>query len=48
MQAQETPIALKPEEVRALYPDFGIAVGDQRPMRQGLLREYVPLDGGRS
>ncbi|MGW1498877.1 hypothetical protein ACWCQW_09950 [Streptomyces mirabilis] len=39
---------LKPEEVRALYPDFGIAVGDQRPMRQGLLREYVPLDGGLS
>jgi hypothetical protein len=36
---------LEPEEVQALYPDLGIAEDDLRPARQGLLREYVPVDG---
>jgi hypothetical protein len=28
------------------YPNLGIALGAERPMRQGLLREYIPVDGG--
>ena len=38
---------LSPSEVLELHPGLGIAEGDVRPMRQGLLREYVPLDGTR-
>jgi len=34
-----------PEEVRTRYPALGMAVGGERPMRQGLMREYVPVDG---
>ncbi len=39
---------LTPEEVRTRYPALGIAVGDERPPRQGLMREYVPVDGTQS
>lgn len=35
---------LTPDEVRQRYPTLGIAVGDQRGGRQGLMREYVPVD----
>lgn len=38
---------LTPEQIRADFPSLGIAVGDQRPMRQGLMREYVPAGGRR-
>lgn len=36
---------LSPGDVRQSYPALGIAVGDQRPARQGLMREYVSVDG---
>jgi len=36
---------LTSEEVRTRYPALGMAVGGERPMRQGLMREYVPVDG---
>jgi len=36
---------LTPEEVGTRYPALGMAVGGERPMRQGLMREYVPVDG---
>jgi hypothetical protein len=38
------PRPLAPQEVADRYPDLGVAVGDERRMRQGLLREYIPLD----
>jgi hypothetical protein len=34
---------LTPDEIRDRYPKFNLAVGDVRPARQGLMREYVPL-----
>jgi hypothetical protein len=36
---------LTPDEVRQRCPSLGIAVGDHRPARQGLMREYIPVDG---
>jgi hypothetical protein len=38
------PHPLTPQEVADRYPDLGVAVDDERRMRQGLLREYIPLD----
>jgi hypothetical protein len=42
------PLGDKPltaAEVAERYPDLGVTLGDERPMRQGLLREYIPIDG---
>jgi hypothetical protein len=36
---------LTPDEVGQGYPDLGISVDDERPARQGLMREYVPVRG---
>ncbi|MFI6587449.1 hypothetical protein [Embleya sp. NPDC050493] len=36
---------LTADEIATRYPSLGIALGDERPMRRGLLREYVALDG---
>jgi hypothetical protein len=36
---------LTSDEVEQYYPALGIAVGDHRPARPGLMREYVPVDG---
>ena len=39
---EDTPLTA--DEVRMHYPDLGLNLGDPRPMRQGLIREYLPLD----
>ncbi|WP_329020933.1 hypothetical protein [Streptomyces sp. NBC_01601] len=39
----ECPLAQ--QELDTRYPTLGISLGDHRPMRRGLLREYVPIDG---
>ncbi|TDD75061.1 hypothetical protein [Actinomadura rubrisoli] len=39
---------LTSEEVAEHYPDLGIAIGDERPIRKGLLREHVPVDGAQA
>ncbi|WP_371801559.1 hypothetical protein OHA38_43365 (plasmid) [Streptomyces sp. NBC_01732] len=36
---------LTQQELDARYPALGICLGDHRPARRGLLREYVPIDG---
>ncbi|MFJ8747370.1 hypothetical protein ACIRL2_49565 [Embleya sp. NPDC127516] len=39
---------LTAHEIATRYPGLGIMPGDERPMRRGLLREYVPLEGPES
>jgi Ni,Fe-hydrogenase III small subunit len=42
------PLGARPltsDEVHERYPGLGITIGDHRPSRQGLMREYVPVDG---
>lgn len=39
------PHPLTAGKLRELYPDLGLDLGDDRPMRQGVLREYLPVDG---
>ncbi|MDT0469753.1 hypothetical protein [Streptomyces gibsoniae] len=34
---------LNPDEVQALYPHLGIAVGDELPARRGPIRHYMPI-----
>lgn len=36
---------LTPDQVRTDFPELGITIGNERPMRQGLMREYIPIDG---
>ncbi|MGW1039495.1 hypothetical protein [Streptomyces sp. NPDC002547] len=38
---EDTPLTA--EEVAQHYPDLGLNLGDERPMRQGLIREDLPL-----
>jgi hypothetical protein len=38
---------LTQQELDTRYPTLGISLGDHRPMRRGLLREYAPIDGTR-
>jgi hypothetical protein len=35
---------LTAQEVAERYPNLGLSLEDERPMRQGLLREYIPID----
>ncbi|MFF1733708.1 hypothetical protein [Streptomyces sp. NPDC058247] len=44
----EVPVEDQPltaAEVREHYPRLGLNLGGARPMRQGLIREYLPVDG---